>query len=202
MDVKELQCALEAVLFASGDSVSETKLCTVFGLDREELEAVAQELADYYDYERRGMKLIRLENAYQLCSRADYVDQVRATLEARRVPTLSPSSLEVLAIIAYKQPVTKTYIEQVRGVDSSYTVNQLAEKGLIEDCGRLDVPGRPILYRTTENFLRSFGLSSLNDLPELAELLNENTEQMTMNLSVLPQSAERTGEPEQTMTGA
>lgn len=199
MDLKELQCALEAVLFASGDSVDEAKLCTVLGLDKDALADVAQSLADYYDYDRRGMKLLRLENAYQLCSRADYADQVRAALEARRAPSLSPSSLEVLAVVAYKQPVTKTYIEQVRGVDSSYTVNQLAEKGLIEDCGRLDVPGRPILYRTTEHFLRSFGLGSLGDLPELADLLGEGAGQITMNLSDLPHHAEVR---EETMTGA
>ena len=102
---------------------------------------------------------------------------------SRRAPSLSASALEVLAIIAYKQPVTKTYIEQVRGVDSSGTVNTLQEKGLIEDCGRLDVPGRPILYRTTDGFLRSFGLSSISDLPALSDALGQEMEQMSFELS-------------------
>lgn len=181
--LKELECALEAILFAAGDSVSESKLCAVLDTDKKTLALAAKNLADEYDFSRRGIRLLVLENAYQLCSRADYAQQVRAALETRRAPTLSSSALEVLAIIAYKQPITKTYIEQVRGVDSSGTVNTLVEKGLIEDCGRLDVPGRPILYRTTEGFLRSFGLSSLSELPELSERIDQEMEQMSLELA-------------------
>ena len=181
--LKELECALEAILFAAGDSVSESKLCAVLDTDKKTLALAAKNLADEYDFSRRGIRLLVLENAYQLCSRADYAQQVRAALETRRAPTLSSSALEVLAIIAYKQPITKTYIEQVRGVDSSGTVNTLVEKGLIEDCGRLDVPGRPILYRTTDGFLRSFGLSSISDLPALSEALGQEMEQMSLELS-------------------
>ena len=179
----ELECALEAVLFAAGEPVPDQKLCAVLGVDRQTLTAAAKRLADEYDFSRRGIRLLALENAYQLCSRADYAEQVRAVLETRRAPILSASALEVLAIIAYKQPVTKTYIEQVRGVDSSGTVNTLCDKGLIEDCGRLDVPGRPILYRTTDGFLRSFGLSSISDLPALSEALGQEMEQMSLELS-------------------
>jgi len=167
MEYNELECALEAVLFASGDSVSEEKLCAVLGVDKNTLAELAKNLADYYDFNRRGIRLIQLENRYQLCSRADYAPQVRNTLESRKPGSLSQSALEVLAVVAYKQPVTKTYIEQVRGVDCSYTVSSLCDKNLIEECGRLDVPGRPILYRTTENFLRSFGISGIDQLPNI-----------------------------------
>lgn len=189
MELHELDCALEAVLFAAGESISEGKLCTVLEVERMALRESAIRLADYYDYQRRGIKLLHLDDRYQLCSRADYAPQVRSALEARKPQSLTPSALEVLAVVAYKQPVTKAYVEQVRGVDSSYTVSSLVEKGLIEDCGRLDVPGRPILYRTTERFLRSFGLSSIAQLPELASLAGEDDgEQLRLEL------------PEQTVT--
>lgn len=181
MRFNELECKLEAVLFASGESISEDKLCAVLGVDKAELTDTAKNLADYYDYNRRGIKLLKLDNRYQLCSRADYGREVRNALETRRRPTLTPSALEVLAIVAYKQPVTKAYIEQIRGVDSDYTVGSLVDKALIEPCGRLDVPGRPILYRTTENFLRSFGISSLGMLPKLSAMLENESEQLTLS---------------------
>ncbi len=184
MPFNQLICALEAVLFAAGDSVSESKLCEVLEIDRHTLEETAKQLADYYDFERRGIKLLHLSDKYQLCSRADFAPQVRATLETRRTQPLTPSALEVLAVIAYKQPVTKTYIEQVRGVDCSYTVGSLVDKGLIEDCGRLDVPGRPILYKTTESFLRSFGLSAITQLPKLKLLEEGEAEQLEISLEV------------------
>ena len=181
MEFNELECKLEAVLFASGESISEDKLCAVLGIDKKELIDIATKLSDYYDYERRGIKLLKLDNRYQLCSRADYGREVRNALETRRRPTLTPSALEVLAIVAYKQPVTKAYIEQIRGVDSDYTVGSLVDKMLIEPCGRLDVPGRPILYRTTDNFLRSFGMSSLGMLPKLSAMLENESEQLTIS---------------------
>lgn len=180
-ELTELECTLEAVLFAAGDSVSEGKLCAVLQIDKGALEAAAQELADYYDFNRRGIRLLHLDDRYQLASRGDYASAVRGVLETRKPQNLTPSALEVLAIVAYKQPVTKTYIEQVRGVDSTYTVNSLAEKGLIEDCGRLDVPGRPILYRTTESFLRSFGLSSVSQLPSLDSFGDEDNQQLMIS---------------------
>lgn len=166
-DLHELECALEAVLFAAGDSVSESKLCAVLQVDRAELQQAAQQLADGYDYERRGLRLLRLDDRYQLASRGDYAPLVRAALETRKPPALSASALEVLAIVAYKQPVTRAYIEQIRGVDSAYSVSALLTKKLICEAGRLNVPGRPILYRTTPDFLRVFGLESLDELPEI-----------------------------------
>ncbi len=180
-DLQELECTLEAVLFAAGDSVSEGKLCAVLQIDRTQLQQAAQRLADSYDYDRRGIRLLHLDDRYQLASRGDYAAAVRAVLETRKPPALSASALEVLAVVAYKQPVTRAYIEQIRGVDSAYTVGSLVDKGLIEDCGRLDVPGRPILYRTTESFLRSFGLNSVSQLPDLESFGTEDSGQLTLN---------------------
>ena len=180
-ELHELECALEAVLFAAGDSVSEGKLCAVLQTDKATLRNAAQNLGDYYDFNRRGIKLLRLDDRYQLASRADYAQMVRNTLETRKPQNLTPAALEVLAIIAYKQPVTKTYIEQVRGVDSAYTLSSLVDKGLVADCGRLDVPGRPILYQTTETFLRTFGLSSVSQLPALESFGEQDPQQMTLN---------------------
>ena len=125
--LNELECALEAVLFASGDSVSEGKLCAVLQTEKQTLRTAAQNLADYYDFNRRGLKLLRLDDRYQLASRADYAQMVRSALETRKPQSLTPAALEVLAIVAYKQPVTKIYIEQVRGVDSTYTLSSLVD---------------------------------------------------------------------------
>lgn len=186
----ELECALEAVLFAAGDSVSEGKLCAVLQVSKTQLLEAAQNLSDYYDYNRRGIRLLRLDDRFQLASRGDYAQAVRSVLETRKPQSLTPSALEVLAVVAYKQPVTKAYIEQVRGVDSTYTVSSLLEKGLIEDCGRLDVPGRPILYRTTESFLRSFGLNSVSQLPALDSFGEPDSQQMTLNDLELEESVE------------
>ena len=180
-ELHELECALEAVLFAAGDSVSEGKLCAVLQTDKATLRNAAQNLGDYYDFNRRGIKLLRLDDRYQLASRADYAQMVRNALETRKPQNLTPAALEVLAIIAYKQPVTKTYIEQVRGVVSAYTLSSLVDKGLVADCGRLDVPGRPILYQTTETFLRAFGLSSVSQLPALESFGEQDPQQMTLN---------------------
>jgi segregation and condensation protein B len=167
VELKETEAALEAILFAAGEPVGVERLCLALDLDRATADAVCQRLADQYSYERRGLRLRRMDNAYQLCSAPEYADLVRKTLESRKPPKLSQPALEVLAIIAYYQPVTRAYIDQVRGVDSAYTVGLLLERELIEEAGRLAVPGRPIQYRTTKNFLRSFGLSSLEELPEL-----------------------------------
>lgn len=192
--LNELECALEAVLFAAGDSVSEGKLCAVLQTEKQTLRAAAQNLADYYDFNLRGIKLLRLDDRYQLASRADYAQMVRSALETRKPQSLTPAALEVLAIVAYKQPVTKIYIEQVRGVDSAYTLSSLVDKGLVEDCGRLDVPGRPILYQTTEVFLRSFGLSSVSQLPALESFGEQDPQQMTLSELEENQSTEEVTE--------
>lgn len=181
MELKELESAIEGILFAAGDPMPVERLCLVLEQDRETVDSVCQRLADQYSYERRGIRLVKLENCWQMCSAPDWADQIRKALENRKPARLSQPALEVLAIIAYFQPVTRAYIEQVRGVDSSYTVSLLLERELICEAGRLSVPGRPMQFRTTKNFLRSFGLTSLADLPELPSATQEGV-QMTLEL--------------------
>ena len=176
-----MEAAREGVLFAAGEPVPVERLCLGLEVDRPTLDAVAQRLMDRYSYERRGIRVLRLDTSYQMCSAPEYASWIRRTLESRKPARLSQPALEVLAIIAYYQPVTRAYVDQVRGVDSSYTVGLLLERELIEESGRLAVPGRPILYRTTRNFLRSFGLSSLEELPELPAASREG-DQMALEL--------------------
>ena len=167
MDNKEMQIAAESVLFASGEPVHISRICMALNTDRPRAEEALQRLGDYYAFERRGIRLIRMEDSYQLCSAPEYADIIRRAFEIRRPARLSQPALEVLAVIAYYQPTTRAYVDQIRGVDSAYTVGLLLERKLIEECGRLQVPGRPRLYRTTQTFLRSFHLRSLEDLPPL-----------------------------------
>ena len=169
----ELESAIEAILFAAGDPVGVERLCLALDLDRVSVDGACRRLADRYRYERRGIRLVRLGTAYQLCSAPEQADAVRRALESRRPARLSQTALEVLSVIAYFQPITRAYIDQIRGVDSAYTVGILLDRGLIEECGRLNVPGRPIQYRTTADFLRVFSLSSLEDLPELPSVSAE-----------------------------
>ena len=201
MELKELQGAIEGILFAAGDPVPADRICLALEQDRETVDSVCQSLADEYSYQRRGIRLVRLENSWQMCSAPEYAEGIRKALESRKPPKLSQPALEALAIVAYFQPVTRAYIEQVRGVDSSYTVGLLLERGLICEAGRLNVPGRPVQFRTTKTFLRSFGLASLDDLPELPSATQEGV-QMTMELesaiSRLQQQEE--GQPEQPQT--
>jgi len=166
----ELEAKLEAILFAAGEPVPIARLCAGADAPRDEVEQVLQEMADRRRFERCGVLLVRIEDAWQLCTAPEYADCIRCALETRKAPALTGTALEVLSVVAYRQPVTRSYIEQVRGVDSAYTVGSLVEKGLIEECGRMEVPGRPILYRTTDVFLRTFGISSLSELPALPEL--------------------------------
>jgi len=181
MELNELESALESVLFASGEPVPVERLCLGLEVDRPTLDAVAQNLMDQYKYERRGIRIVRMDTSYQMCSAPEYAPHVRKILESRKPPKLSQSALEVLAVIAYYQPVTRAYVDQVRGVDSSYTVGLLLERDLIEEAGRLAVPGRPTLFRTTKNFLRTFELNSLAELPELPDATQEGT-QMKLEL--------------------
>ena len=167
MDQKEIESAVEAILFASGEPVRMDRICTALGIDRPAAEQVRQKLMDYYAYERRGIRLLKIEDSWQLCSAPDYADVIRRAFEIRKPAKLSQPALEVLTIVAYYQPTTRAYVDQIRGVDSSYTVGLLLDRHLIEECGRLQVPGRPRLYRTTQAFLRAFHLNSLDELPQL-----------------------------------
>ncbi|MBO5340984.1 MAG: SMC-Scp complex subunit ScpB [Oscillospiraceae bacterium] len=181
MELKELQAALEGILFASGEPVAAERLCVGLDVDRGTLDQVAQHLMDEYSFQHRGIRLVKLDNCYQLCSAPEYAEHIRKTLESRKPARLSQSALEVLSVIAYYQPTTRAYVDQIRGVDSSYTVGLLLERELIEECGRLAVPGRPILYRTTKNFLRSFNLTNLDELPDLPDSSAEDG-QITLEL--------------------
>ena len=169
MDMKEIESAVEGILFASGEPIHIDRICLALDIDRPAAERVLQNLMDHYAYDRRGVRLLHVEDTWQLCSAPDYADVIRRAFEIRKPAKLSQPALEVLTIVAYYQPVTRAYVDQIRGVDSSYTLGLLLERKLIEECGRLQVPGRPRLYRTTKNFLRAFHLHSLEDLPELPD---------------------------------
>jgi len=170
MESHDIECAIEAILFVSGEPVKVSRLAAVLGIGESDIDEAAESLRGKYSFERRGIRLLKLDNTLQLCSSPEFADCIRQALETRKPPQLTQPALEVLSIIAYFQPVTKAYIEQVRGVDSAYTVSLLAERGLVEPCGRLAAPGRPMLYRTTHTFLRTFGLQSLRELPQLPKI--------------------------------
>ena len=170
METVNIRSAIEAILFAAGEPVPAARISLILGVDEMDVFAAAKELSDEYSFEQRGIRLLRLENKLQLCSSPEYASVITKTLEQRKPPMLSQPALETLAVVAYFQPVTRAYIDQVRGVDSSYTVGVLLDRGLIERCGKLDVPGRPSLLRTTDVFLRTMGVSSLDELPELPDI--------------------------------
>ncbi len=170
MERTELERVIEAILFAAGEPVETNRIALAAECDPDEVDAAAKSLMDRLSYDRRGLRVIKLEKAYQMCSSVEMSSYITKALETRKPPKLSASQLETLTIVAYYQPATKAYIEQIRGVDSSYSVSALLNKRLIEECGRLNVPGRPILYRTTPDFLRTFGLSSLDELPEIEKM--------------------------------
>lgn len=166
MKNKEMVSALEAVLFASGEPISIDRLSQVFEITSEKIETLIEKLNEKYSLDG-GIEIVRLENTYQLTTKNDYAEYIKKAFDMRRRTPLSPAALEVLAVISYNQPVTKAFIEQVRGVDCSGVVSTLVEKGLVEERGRLELPGRPLLYGTTKNFLRCFSLSDLSELPPI-----------------------------------
>jgi len=174
MEKKEIKSAIEAILFASGDPMPGARIALVLGVETDEVFDCARELADEYSFNMRGIRLVRIRDSLQLCSAPEHALHVTRAMEQRRPPRLTQTALEVLAIAAYFQPVTRAYVERVRGVDSSYTIGLLTERGLLEQCGRLEAPGRPALYRTTELFLRTMGIRDLDELPPLPELSGDD----------------------------
>ena len=170
MEQKELQRAIEAILFAAGERIEISRLAMALEVDPKEITAAADALADSLAFERRGIRILKLEKGYQMVSSGEMADYITKALETRKPPKLSSSQLETLTIVAYYQPATKAMVEQIRGVDSSYSVSALMNKKLIEEAGRLNVPGRPIQYRTTPDFLRTFGISSLEELPVIEKI--------------------------------
>lgn len=192
MELNEIDSAVESILFAAGEPVKRERLCVVLGLGLDMVEAAATRLMDHYSFERRGIRLLKLETSYQLVSAPENIECVRKILEERKPPPMTRATLETLAIIAYHQPTTRAYIEMVRGVDSSNTVATLQEKGLIEECGRLEVPGRPAQFRTTPVFLRTFGLRSLTELPVLDTPEGEIDGQVTFGQQLLRETEDET----------
>lgn len=170
MELEELNRAIEAILFAAGERIEIARLAQVLETDPADIEQAADALADLYAFERRGIRILKLEKGYQMVSSGEMAEYVTKALETRKPPKLSSSQLETLTIIAYYQPATKAMVEQIRGVDSAYSVAALLNKKLIEEAGRLNVPGRPIQYKTTPDFLRTFGLSSLEELPPIEKI--------------------------------
>lgn len=175
MDNKNIQCAIEGILFAAGEPVKTAKLAAVLETDIETVDEAVKILKYNYDTDLRGLMIIEIDGGYQLCSRPEYYAYIQEILGEQRRQALSNAAMEALAIIAYKQPITRGQVEYIRGVNSDGAINRLVERDLIEEKGRLDAPGRPILYGTTQNFLRCFGLKNPEDLPEvdLSELSKE-----------------------------
>ena len=170
MEQTELQRAIEAILFAAGERIETERLAAALETDPADIRQATEALADQLAYDRRGIRIIKLEDGYQMVSSGEMADYVTKCLETRKPPKLSSSQLETLTIIAYYQPATKAMVEQIRGVDSSYSISALLNKTLIEEAGRLNVPGRPIQYRTTPDFLRTFGIASLEELPPIEKI--------------------------------
>lgn len=170
MNEMNIKAALEAILFAAGEPVPAARISLILEKDEEEIRKAADELSREYEESGRGMRILKLDKALQMCSAPEYASVIGKTLEQRKPPMLSQPALETLAVVAYFQPVTRAYIDQVRGVDSSYTVSVLLDRGLIERCGKLDVPGRPSILRTTDVFLRTMGISELSQLPALPDI--------------------------------
>lgn len=198
MDITELQRAIEAILFAAGECVERSRLAMTLEVDEDEIHNAVCALSDELAFNRRGIRILTLEDKYQMVSSGEMAEYITKALETRKPPKLSSSQLEALTIIAYYQPATKALVEQIRGVDCSYSIGALLNKKLIEDAGRLNVPGRPIQYRTTPDFLRTFGLSSLEELPQiekvdLAEpIMDDGSQQIAMQ-------SEQLQEPTQTV---
>lgn len=169
MNYAEGIAVIEAIMFAYGDPISIEKLSEASGIDEETAVKLVDHLERQYNVRESGLTILRINNGFQIAARREFSDNIKKALETKRQQPLSQAAMEVLAIIAYNQPVTKSFVEQVRGIDSSSVVNSLCERGLLEEAGRLDLPGRPISYRTTDTFLRCFGLSRIEELPPLPD---------------------------------
>ncbi len=183
MDKINIKAAIEAILFASGASVELARIAQALELPGAEVQTQLDSLIEDYNSSQRGIMIIKLNDSYQMVSRKDYAAQIRTVMDLRRNTPLSQAALEVLAVVAYNQPVTKAFVEQVRGVDCSGVIGSLTTKGLIEEKGRLELPGRPLLYGTTEHFLRCFNVSSPEELPPLPETEDEGKDEKEDNSS-------------------
>lgn len=167
MQLNRKIAVVEAIIFAAGDPIEAEKVAEGANVETETVHKFVRILNDRYEENDSALEIIKLGNSYQLTARSEFADAVKAAMETKKQAPLTPAAMEVLTIIAYNQPVSKSFVEHIRGVESSNIVNSLVEKNLLEEAGRLDVPGKPIAYRTTQTFLRCFRLSSLADLPPL-----------------------------------
>lgn len=180
MNDKELSATLEAVLFSVGEPISAQRLAQGLQVSEDLIERALHTLSEKYNSEESGLCILKLDDVYQLCTKRAFADSIRSVIEVKKNVPLSQAAFEVLAIVAYNQPVTKAFIEQIRGVDCSAVITNLCQKSLIEEKGRLDLPGRPLIYGTTPEFLRCFCISSLDELPELPD--NEKNEGNSLNM--------------------
>lgn len=192
MKINEEISIIEAILFASGEPVEIQRLSEAAGIDTDTVEKIVQLLNDRYETNESSMQVIHLSDSYQLCVKEQYIDYIRAAMETKKAAPLSAAAMEVLTIVAYNQPVTKGFVEHIRGIDSSSVVNSLVEKNLLEEAGRLDVPGKPIAYRTTSAFLRCFQLSSIDDLPAVPN----GDGQVSFDELLIKEGAQESGETE------
>ena len=194
MEIKQYQAAVEAIIFASGEPVPLSRIALALELDEETTARIADDWVQDVNTRGGGLTALKLDDRYQLCSSKACADYVRKAMDIRRNTPLSQAAMEVLAIIAYNQPVSRPFVEQVRGVDCSAVMQGLQQKGLIEERGRMDLPGRPLLYGTTSNFLRCFGISSLDQLPPLPQKQEEAMDETTMDEMIAQESTLPTDE--------
>ena len=201
MDLDRIEAAIEAVLFAMGDSVEAEKLAAAIEHDVDKTVKIVHNMMDKYQAANRGIRIIELENSFQLCTKTEYYEQLIKVASQPRKYVLTDVLLETLSIIAYKQPITKLEIEKIRGVSCDHAVNKLVEYGLAKELGRLDAPGRPMLFGTTEEFLRSFGVQSIDELPVISEELVERfKDEAQMELEAEIREQEIGGEDDNQLT--
>lgn len=190
MNVNEMQAAAEAMLFSCGEPVEIDRIAEILEIDVENAESLVLNIAAKYDESNSGIKIVKMDKKYQICTRKEYAEQVRDILDMKKNAPLSQAAFEVLAVVAYNQPITKAYIEQVRGVDCSGVISTLCQKGLIEEVGRLELPGRPLIYGTTAEFLKCFCINSLDDLPDIPELNEKPIEEQEAEVELEKMEAE------------
>ncbi len=190
MNVNEMQAAAEAMLFACGEPLEIDRIAEILEIDAENAESLVLNIAAKYDDTNSGIRIVKMDKKYQICTRKEYAEQVRDILDMKKNAPLSQAAFEVLAVVAYNQPITKAYIEQVRGVDCSGVISTLCQKGLIEEVGRLELPGRPLIYGTTAEFLKCFCINSLDDLPDIPELNEKPLEEQEAEVELEKMEAE------------
>lgn len=200
MAVENIKAAIEAVLFSNGQSVERSRIARALEIEEKQVETAVNELITDYKEQKRGITIIKLDDAYQMTASKEYAPQIRTVMDLRRNTPLSQAALEVLAVVAYNQPVTKAFVEQVRGVDCSGVIGSLTAKGLVEEKGRLELPGRPLLYGTTENFLRCFNIESIDRLPPLPENDAEEKSDETQSEQDKEQAQDEDSEPAENLT--